>query len=526
MNRAPLSAELQTLRNEILGLPATLEAESDWYGSVYIERKATQSRSVNLKQSQVQQSLSLGAVLRIYNGYALFEQATDDLSPTALKKAAEKLIERARAQSNEAQRKNLKKRPYQPPTWNQRLAAPLEKEITDQILRDVKATTPVHFGIRFTQDPTQTSPAQRIAALQALLGRVKEQASALGWSADEVTFIQAREGFALEEALFVDREAQLSQTLYRLSLTLITLAGAERTFSRVGGLGGLEALEISDEEIRDQLKNLRAMKTAERLKPGKHRVIFGPVISGILAHEAFGHSQEADTCARGRSKAWDLHLSGEKVGNDLATIVNHPGLFENGETQIAAWGSTFFDEEGWLSSEQVLLDRGKLLQPMTNLTSALRLGIPRSANGKRESWSHGVYTRQTNTYFSAGDHTLEELLKRLNNGYLATQPAGGMEDPKAMGIQVGISYLQEVRDGKLTGKVFKGPSGGDIQMTGYTPEVLNSIEAKSKIEVHSKEKDRARFPQNDVGGCGKYHKESVYAACGGPYLLMNSVTLG
>jgi predicted Zn-dependent protease len=101
-----------------------------------------------------------------------------------------------------------------------------------------------------------------------------------------------------------------------------------------------------------------------------------------------------------------------------------------------------------------------------------------------------------------------------------------MEDPKGMGIQVGLAYLQEVKNGKPTGRVFKGPAGGDIQMTGYTPDVLNSIVAKSKVEAETSTPDEARFPFNDPGGCGKYHKEFVFAGCGGPYVLLDQVILG
>jgi TldD protein len=296
--------------------------------------------------------------------------------------------------------------------------------------------------------------------------------------------------------------------------------------NRIGGLGGLEAIDLSDAELRKQLTDLKALKGAERLHPGKHRVVFGPVLSGVLAHEAFGHAQEGDTCARGRSKAWDLHHTGEKVGNEAATILNNPAAFRNGSHAYAAWGSYFFDEEGWLAQEQVLLDRGVLRAPMTNLTSAIRLGVPRTANGKRETWAQGVYTRQTNTYFSPGDRTLEQLMRELGDGYLAIEPAGGMEDPKGMGIQVGIQYLREVKGGRLTGRVFKGPAGGDIQLTGYTPDVLNAIVAKSKIEAEKSGPDEAQHPFNDVGGCGKYHKEFVYAGCGGPYMLLDPVMLG
>jgi hypothetical protein len=50
--------------------------------------------------------------------------------------------------------------------------------------------------------------------------------------------------------------------------------------------------------------------------------------------------------------------------------------------------------------------------------------------------------------------------------------------------------------------------------------------AKSKIEVDTASPDRAKHPWNDAGGCGKYHKEFVFAGCGGPYMLLDQVILG
>ncbi len=417
-------------------------------------------------------------------------------------------------------------RPYHPLSWKDRLKANLESEILSQIPNAAGAQTEVHFGIKFKDDPKKWDAARRIQKLKDFVERCKKLAPTVGLKSEELTYVMARSSFWEEESIFIDRETNMSQTLYRNSATLVTMSGADRTHVNLGGLGGMEAAEIPDEKVEALLQDLKALKTAERLTPGKYRVIFGPVVSGVLAHEAFGHAQEADTCARGRSKAWELHKTGDKVGNQLATILNNPAVFENGDGNYAAWGSYYFDEEGWLAQEQVLLDQGQLLAPMTNLTSALRLGVPRTANGKRESWANGVYTRQTNTYFSAGDKTLDQLMSALGDGFVAVHPAGGMEDPKGMGIQVGLAYLEEVKNGKKTGRVFKGPAGGDIQMTGYTPDVLNSIVAKSKIEATRSDPDRARFPFNDAGGCGKYHKEFVQAGCGGPYMLMDQVILG
>ncbi len=525
IQRAPFPTELQNLRDLLSQLPQLLEAKPEWYGSIYFERKLSKNFSANLKQTQVSENITMGAIFRIYDGYTLYEEATDELEPEKLKNFAQQFAKRILANQN-VNTHGLQKRVYQPATWSERISHKLETEITSQIPPKVAASTPVHFGIRYSRDPKAQTATEIFENLKNAIERSKSLAPNFGLNLSELTYIMARQNFFEENAIFIDRETNMSQTLFRTTLTLTTMSGSDRTFFRIGGLGGLETIEFDDSNIESLLQDLKSLKTAERLSPGKYRVLFGPALTGVLAHEAFGHAQEGDTCARGRSKAWDLHKTETLVGNEHATILNNPAIFENGDKQYGAWGSYFFDEEGWLSQEQVLLDKGKLLSPMTNLTSALRLNIPRTANGKRESWANGVYTRQTNTYFSPGTQSLDELMHQLRDGFLALQPAGGMEDPKGMGIQVGINYLQEVKDGKLTGRLFKGPAGGDIQMTGYTPDVLNSIEGKSKIEFNSKKPDQAKHPFNDVGGCGKYHKEFVFAGCGGPYILLNQVILG
>jgi TldD protein len=522
--RAQLSADLLPIRETLTQLLPDLEIDPEGYASIFFERKATQNLTANLKSTQVSDQVSMGVVLRIYDGYTLFEEATDDLEPASLREFAAAFASRVKS-TPKAQ--GAPKRPYRPLTWKDRLSqGKHEDELFNQLPKELKASTPVHFGIRYTKEPKGLPVSKTLETLKGVVDRFKTLASDCGMKADELTYVVARHGYSLEESIFIDRETNMSQALYRLAVTVVAMSGADRTFERLGGLGGLEITEISDDLIRELLHKLKALKGAERLHPGKYRVLFGPGTSGVLAHEAFGHSQEADTCARGRSKAWEIHKTGQKVGNEHATILNNPAIYDNADTGYAAWGSYFFDEEGWLAREQVLLDRGKLQAPMTNLTSAVRLGIPRSANGKRESWANGVYTRQTNTYFSAGDKTFDELVEQMGDGFIALHPAGGMEDPKGMGIQVGIAYLEEVKGGRLTGRVFKGPVGGDIQMTGYTPDILDSILGKSKIEAKSTSPDQARYPLNDAGGCGKYHKEFVFAGCGGPYMLLDNVMLG
>lgn len=522
-NRLPFDPQLQALRDFLPSLLPFLEIDRRSYGSIFVEKKSNLSCMVNLRQSQVSDDVSLGLVLRIYDGYTLYECATDDLEPAALTETAINFACRVAAT---APQPGAVRREYHATPWAQRLQAQLDPDITSQIEANATPQSQVHFGIRFEQDPRSASNQARLTGLKDILTRIQARAAQHGLTEADLSYMMARQNMSIETSLFIDSEVNMSQSLMRLSLTLLLMSGAERTYARFGGLGGLETIAFADSEFDLLLGDLAALKQAQRIQPGKYRILISPGIAGVVAHEAFGHSQEGDTCARGRSKAWELFQSGERVGNPQATILNNPAIFQNGADSFAAWGSYYFDQEGWLAQEQVLLDAGRLCAPMTNMTSALRLGVPRTANGKRESWGNGVYTRQTNTYFSAGKATLEQLMQQLKDGFLATHMAGGMEDPKGMGIQVGIQFLKEVKDGKLTGRVFKGPAGGDIQMTGYTPDVLAAIVDKSKIEFNSAAADTARHPVNEVGGCGKYHKEIVEAGCGGPYVLLDQINLG
>src|SRR4051812_35393523 len=95
--RATLQKDLLPLRETLPQLIPILEAQPDWYGSVFFERKSAETFMANLKQTNVTDQMSIGAVLRIYNGYTLFEQATDELDIDSLKNTAAAFAKRVAA---------------------------------------------------------------------------------------------------------------------------------------------------------------------------------------------------------------------------------------------------------------------------------------------------------------------------------------------------------------------------------------------------------------------------------------------
>ena len=152
-----------------------------------------------------------------------------------------------------------------------------------------------------------------------------------------------------------------------------------------------------------------------------------------------------------------------------------------------------------------IVEKGLFRRGITDFYSATALGIPRSANGRRQDYTRKAYARMSNTFVGAGETSLEDMLAQVDHGIYLEKWSSGMEDPKGWGIQVTCHYGHEIKGGKITERVF-----APIGISGYVPDVLKSISAVgSKLMLEN-------------GGCGKGHKELVAVASGGPHLLMKA----
>ena len=279
------------------------------------------------------------------------------------------------------------------------------------------------------------------------------------------------------------------------SLAAVVMENGRNQFDYEGvsGLCGPELFDRLGDKLEKVVAGAAELLSAGRVEPGEYEVITTPEVTGLIAHEAFGHGVEMDMFVKNR--ALGKEYIGRRVGSELCTM--HEGaLCAEDVTSYA------FDDEGTLAGDVTEIDAGILRAGICDALSALRLGTEPTGNGKRENFEHKVYTRMTNTMFDSGDSTLDEMIASVRHGYLLEGVESGMEDPKHWGIQCIIQKGREIRDGKLTGTVV-----APIIMTGYVPDLLGGISMRSR--------DREVF---GTGGCGKGHKEWVKVADGGPYL--------
>lgn len=232
---------------------------------------------------------------------------------------------------------------------------------------------------------------------------------------------------------------------------------------------------------------------AKPIKPGVYTIITDPSISGLIAHEAFGHGVEMDMFVKNRAKAKDF------VGKYVAS--NIVDMFDGASSCVSS-ASYFFDDDGVEAHNTQIIKKGILQTGISDSLSAMELGTTPTGNGRRESYERKVYTRMTNTFFGAGKDKYEDMIKSVKHGYLLCQTNNGMEDPKNWQIQCTAEYGLEIKDGKFTG-VMVSP----VVISGYVIDLLSSISMVSdKVKVIGS------------GMCGKGHKEWVYVSDGGPYL--------
>ncbi len=237
---------------------------------------------------------------------------------------------------------------------------------------------------------------------------------------------------------------------------------------------------------------LRLLK-AKPVKPGKYTIITDPSISGLIAHEAFGHGVEMDMFVKNRAKA--INFVGKPVASKLVNMYD-------GASSCLSAASYFFDDDGVEAHNTQIIKDGILQRGISDSLSAMELGTEPTGNGRRQDFSRKVYTRMTNTWFGPGKDKYEDMIKSVKHGYLLCQTNNGMEDPKNWQIQCTASYGLEIKDGKFTGEMI-----APVVISGYVIDLLNSISMVSnKVTVLGS------------GMCGKGHKEWVFVSDGGPYL--------
>ena len=297
--------------------------------------------------------------------------------------------------------------------------------------------------------------------------------------------------------LFISKNRELDQFYSWVNIMGIAVFrdGEKMVMAHEGTYSNLmkEAMDGMPALIPVLVEKARKLASAKPITPGVYDVITDPSISGLIAHEAFGHGVEMDQFVKDRALA--KQFVGKYVASPICNMCD-------GAASAFSTASYFFDDDGVLAGDTQIIRDGILVAGISDLASATELGCEPTGNGRRQSYKRKAYSRMTNTFFCPGKDKLEDMIASIKHGYMLFETNNGMEDPKNWQIQCTAEYGIEIVDGKLTDN-YVSP----VVMSGSVPELLKSISMVSDD-----------FKVIGSGSCGKGYKEWVRVADGGPAL--------
>lgn len=277
-------------------------------------------------------------------------------------------------------------------------------------------------------------------------------------------------------------------------------SGQEMGTSSSGVTGTWEDLfaEKSLDEMVNKAVNLARQKLTAGYAPGgEYTVILDPMLVGVLAHEAIGHTVEADFVLSGSIVKDKI---GEQVASELVTLVDDGNMNR-------ATGMVLVDDEGTLSERTVIIENGILKDYLHNRESAYLMNAEPKGNARAFTYRDEPLIRMTNTFILPGEDSLDEMIKGIEDGfYLKGLGQGGQADANAE-FMFGVLEAYRIKNGEIQEPV-KG-----ITISGQAFDVLKSVDAVGKD---------LKFALGR-GFCGKGQPAKVDA--GGPHIRCR-VTIG
>lgn len=276
----------------------------------------------------------------------------------------------------------------------------------------------------------------------------------------------------------------------------------ENSYSARSFRKGFEWLsdELIEELANETIEKTNILFDAVKPRAGEMPVVMGAGGSGILLHEAIGHTFEADFNRKGESIFSDK--MGKKVAESFINIIDDGTLANNR-------GSINVDDEGNDVEKTYLVKDGVLNSYIHDRISSEHYDVNPTGNGRRESFRNIPLPRMRATYMEVGPHSKEDLLANVDYGVYVDNFSNGQVKIGAGDFTFFVKSGYLVEKGKLTQPI------KDINIIGNGPQALADISMAANDYLID----------NGTWMCGKAG-QSVPVTCGLPSVLVKKLTVG
>lgn len=302
----------------------------------------------------------------------------------------------------------------------------------------------------------------------------------------------------MEKNLLTSSDAQLYSFVPR-SMIYITLIAKDKDGNPIenmelfGGLGDFEDLFTNPEQLYESIDNmykqLMDQKTAIYADAGLKECIIAPEMTGILAHEAIGHTTEADFVLSGSIAGTCLN---ETVASPIVTLKDFAHSYDQKICPIPM----YIDDEGTTCQDVTIIENGVLKGYMHNKSSANMFNVAPTGNGRAYMFSDEPLIRMRNTAILPGKDKLKDIIASIEDGYYLLKVGNGQADATSE-FMFGVPMGYEIKNGKL-GRAIKNTT-----VSGVAFNVLKTVTMVSD-----------EFTWVCGGMCGK--KQPIPVGMGGP----------
>uniref|UniRef100_UPI0025B9A84D TldD/PmbA family protein n=1 Tax=Dysgonomonas sp. UBA7698 TaxID=1946427 RepID=UPI0025B9A84D len=240
----------------------------------------------------------------------------------------------------------------------------------------------------------------------------------------------------------------------------------------------------------------------EAIKPkgGEMPVVMGAGSSGILLHEAIGHTFEADFNRK------NISIFSDQLGKQICSPdinVVDDGTIDN------ARGTINFDDEGVETQKTYIVKDGVLESYLHDRISAKHYNVSPTGNGRRQSFRYAPLPRMRVTYMENGSVPETDIIASVKQGVYVDNFTNGQVQIGAGDFTFFVKTGYLIENGKLTQPI------KDINIIGNGAKVLTDITmVGNNLKI-----------DEGTWTCGK-DGQSVPVGQGLPSILVRKLTVG
>ncbi len=289
-------------------------------------------------------------------------------------------------------------------------------------------------------------------------------------------------------------------------MVLCTAVEGDRTIRTMkghgitGGWSDLREKAPFDGIARESAEKAIQLLSAKRPKGEKATVILDPAMTGLLSHEAVGHTVEADFVLSGSITSGKI---GKRVGSEILS------MSDSGTSRITPFGAgtIFVDDEGVLAGETEIIRDGILVSYLHDRETAAKFGVTSTGNARAYEYTDEPLVRMRNTYVKPGSQTREEMISDVRHGYLVMGPQNGQADANGE-FMFGAEECLRIENGEIA-ETLRGAT-----ISGRIFDALMSVDAVSRDFSFG----------IGTGYCGKFQAAKVDG--GGPFVRLQAYVGG